>query len=168
MNENDDSTRLNHLMRREIQAPIVSALINGFAEKFGAKKTQALAKEIICKDAVQSGRHLAAEYGGNSLNELLKIVEQVWAADDTMLIENLTLDETGLRFDVVRCGYADMYERLGMKELGALLSCCRDHAFLDGFNPELRLIRTKTIMDGDEICDFCYEPKSRQRLERSR
>jgi hypothetical protein len=155
----ENTTEFTHLMCREIQAPIVSALIKGFVEKFGTEETHALAKEIICKDAAMAGKALVKEYLGNSLDELLKIVEEVWAEGGTMEIENVNMDDNCLRFDVVRCGYAEMYERLGVKELGGLLSCCRDFAFIDGFNPELQLVRTKTIMEGDDICNFCYKPK---------
>ena len=159
MEEKEKIYEATHLMCREIQAPIVSALIERFSEEFGVEKTQALAKKIICKDAVLSGKTLAEKYSGNSLNELLKIVEEVWAKDGTLEITNLALEKDCLKFDVTRCRYAEMYDRLGIKKLGSLLSCCRDFAFMDGFNPGLRLVRTKTIMDGDDICDFCYLPK---------
>jgi hypothetical protein len=159
MRNKERTVSVTHLMCREIQAPIVSALIKGFSEEFGTEKTQALAKEIICRDAILSGKTLAEKYSGNSLNELLKIVEEVWAKDGTMEIKNLSLSQDSLKFDVTRCGYAEMYERLGIKELGSLLSCCRDFAFMDGFNPELKLVRTKTIMESDDICDFCYKSK---------
>jgi len=159
MGKDKEIDNISHLMRREIQAPIVAAIINGFAEKFGAEETHAIAKEIISKDAAQAGKDLAEKFSGNSLKELLRIVEEVWAKDDTMEIKNIKLNQDVLRFDVVRCGYAEMYQRLGIKKLGSLLSCCRDFAFMDGFNPKLKLVRTKTIMDGDDICDFCYKPR---------
>lgn len=57
------------------------------------------------------------------------------------------------------CGYAKMYERLGIQDLGYLLSCSRDASFMDGFNPEIELIRTQTIMEGAEYCDFRYKKK---------
>ena len=156
MEDKEKTPEVTHLMCREIQAPIVSALIEGFAKEFGTDKTYALAKEIICKDAFLSGETLAGKYSGNSLNDLLKVVKEVWAKDGTLEIKNLNLSENSLKFDVTRCGYAEMYERLGIKKLGVLLSCCRDFAFVDGFNPELRIVRTKTIMEGNDICDFCY------------
>ena len=159
MEKSERKAAITHLMCREIQAPIVSALIKGFAKEFGPEKTYSVAEKIICKDAVSAGKKLSEKYSGNSLNELLKIVEEVWAKDDTMEIKNLRLGPTCLQFDVTRCGYAEMYERLGIKELGSILSCCRDFAFMDGFNPEIQLVRTKTIMEGDDICDFCYKTK---------
>lgn len=159
MNNREKRVPISHLKCREIQAPLVSALINGFSKEFGKEKTLALTKEIICKDAILSGKTLAEKYSGNSLGDLLKIVKEVWAEDGTMEIRNIRLNGNSLKFDVTRCGYAEMYERLGIRELGSLLSCCRDFAFMDGFNPELKLIRSKTIMDGDDICDFCYKLK---------
>ncbi len=150
---------ISHLLCREIQAPLVSALINGFAKKIGDNKALSIAKKIICEDAVLSGKSLAEKYSGNSLKDLLKIVNEVWAKDGTMEINNIALNENTLNFDVTSCGYAKMYERLGLKKLGSLLSCGRDFKFMDGFNPEIELIRTKTIMEGADICDFRYKKK---------
>jgi len=60
-------------------------------------------------------------------------------------------DEGELCFNITSCKYADMYEKLGIKELGCVLSCSRDFPFMEGFNPEVELIRTKTIM-GRSVC----------------
>ncbi len=155
----NQTPKITHLERREIQAPLVAALIDGFAARFGEGEAHTVAREIIDRDAAEAGRVLAKAYGGNSLAVLRRIIEELWAADDTMTLKKVVLDEDGLRFDVTRCGYAEMYERLDLNELGCLLSCRRDFAFMDGFNPDLRLVRTKTIMEGDEICDFRYEPR---------
>jgi hypothetical protein len=159
MNKKSGRAEISHLLCREIQAPLVSALIKGFARKIGDSKAFSIAKKIICEDAVLSGKSLAQKYSGNSLEDLLKIVEEVWAQDGTLEIKNIRLNENTLWFDVTDCGYAKMYERLGIKELGSLLSCCRDFTFTDGFNPEIELIRTKTIMEGADICDFRYQKK---------
>jgi hypothetical protein len=53
--------------------------------------------------------------------------------------------------------YAEMYRALGVPELGALLSCNRDFALGEGFNPEMTLTRTQTIMEGAPFCDFRYK-----------
>jgi hypothetical protein len=61
-----------------------------------------------------------------------------------------------LSFDVTRCRYAEMYRALGIPELGAVLSCNRDAALIEGFNPAVTLTRTGTIMQGAACCDFRY------------
>jgi len=148
---------ISHLLRREIQAPLVSALIQGFAREIGKDKAVVIAQEVIRQDAILSGKALAKHYGGNSLEVLLRVVEEVWAEDGTMDIQHITLTEHSLEFDVTSCGYAQMYGRLGLKELGCLLSCSRDVPFMDGFNPEYALVRTQTIMEGADSCDFRYK-----------
>ena len=43
-----------------------------------------------------------------------------------------------------------------VKELGATLSCNRDYALIEGFNPDATLVREKTIMSGGDCCTFRY------------
>jgi hypothetical protein len=49
-----------------------------------------------------------------------------------------------------------MYRALGIPELGEVLSCQRDAALIEGFNPDVTLTRTQTIMQGAACCDFRY------------
>ena len=76
--------------------------------------------------------------------------------DDALEIKMVKETEKELFFDVSYCGYAEIYEKLGVKKLGCTLSCIRDFYFLEGFNPRITLKRTKTIMEGDDYCDFRY------------
>ena len=152
----EEEMRISHLERRKIQAPIVSSLIKGFAKEVGHEKAMAIAKRVIREDAILSGRILAEQYSGNSIAELTKIVKEIWARDDAMEIRMIKEDERELCFDVIYCGYAEIYEKMGIRELGYILSCSRDFPFMEGFNPEITLKRTKTLMEGAEYCDFRY------------
>jgi hypothetical protein len=148
-----------HILTREIQAPLTASLIKGFEEEFGREKAIETTQKTICNDAILSGKALAEKYADNSLKTMLKIVQDVWAKDGIMEIDNVSLDHKTLCFDVTHCGYALMYERLGLKPYGNLLSCSRDFAFMEGFTPDIELTRTKTIMQGDKICNFRYTLK---------
>ncbi len=53
-----------------------------------------------------------------------------------------------------------MYRALGLEDLGFSLSCCRDFAVIEGFNPELTLDRTQTLMEGAPCCDFRFRRRS--------
>jgi hypothetical protein len=63
---------------------------------------------------------------------------------------------------VTRCRYAELYHALGIPELGTLLSCNRDYALIEGFNPDVDLTRTQTIMEGATYCDFRYRRRAAQ------
>jgi hypothetical protein len=45
---------------------------------------------------------------------------------------------------------------MDVKELGYYLSCGRDAAFAQGFNPDIRMTRTQTITQGASFCDFHF------------
>ena len=45
---------------------------------------------------------------------------------------------------------------MGLGEIGGLLSCNRDGAFCEGYDPKLKLHRSQTIMQGASHCDFRY------------
>ena len=147
---------ITHLKCREIQAPIVASIINGFAGELGYDKAIEIAKKVINEDAILSGKAMAKKYSGNSVTELSRIVKEVWGQDGAIEIKKIKETENELFFDVTHCGYVEIYEKLGIKELGFTLSCSRDFPFMEGFNPEIKLKRTKTIMEGAEYCDFRY------------
>ena len=63
-------------------------------------------------------------------------------------------------FNVTRCPYYEKYRKLGLVEFGVAFSCCRDEPFAKGFNPNLTLKRTQTIMEGAGHCDFRYSLES--------
>ena len=62
-------------------------------------------------------------------------------------------------FNVTRCRYAELYRGLGIPELGAVLSCNRDFSLIEGFNSQVTLTRTQTIMEGAPFCDFRFTRK---------
>ena len=49
-----------------------------------------------------------------------------------------------------------MYKSMGVNSLGAILSCNRDGALIEGFNKKAKLDRKQTIMNGDKCCTFRY------------
>ncbi|MGH7335147.1 MAG: L-2-amino-thiazoline-4-carboxylic acid hydrolase [Candidatus Rokuibacteriota bacterium] len=54
----------------------------------------------------------------------------------------------------------ELYQSLGIPEVGALLSCNRDFSLVEGFNEDITLTRTQTTIAGASHCDFCYVVKS--------
>ena len=144
-------------MLREIQAPMVSSLIYGFAGEIGYEKAIKIARKVISEDAIESGKKMAQVYEGNTLTELSKIVKELWADDGAIEIKMIKETDRELFFDVTYCGYAQIYEKMGIKDMGSTLSCVRDFSFLKGFNPQIELSRTQTIMEGAKYCDFRFK-----------
>ncbi len=99
---------------------------------------------------------MAERVGGNTMADLLRVVREIWAEEGALEFDVLEETEQRLSFNVTRCRYAELYERLGVKEFGYCLSCNRDEPLTKGFNPRMRLVRTQTIMEGADYCDFRF------------
>ncbi len=146
------------LKRREIEARILAPIIEAFAEEFGRERVVELVKRVIVGTAKQQGAGLAEQMGGNGL-EVFAQTKTNWVKGDALTVDVLQSNEAAYDFNVTRCRYAELYRALGIPELGAVLSCGRDAALGAGFNPDLTLTRTQTIMEGAPYCDFRYRLK---------
>ncbi len=148
-------TPLPLLQRREIEAGVIAPLFRAFAAEVGEPRAREIFAGVIRDLACQAGCAAAAELGGNDLAHLKQAVEK-WTEGGALELTVLRDDEGAFEFDVTRCRFAEMYHRLGLADLGPLLSCNRDGAMIEGFNPEITLARTQTIMEGAPHCDFRF------------
>lgn len=150
-----DLSKVSVLARREIEARIVAPLVKAFAEEFGEKRALEVLQKVIDNVARQAGVELAHLLGGNSIGDFARGLE-LWTKKDALKIEVIHQSESEFSFRVLRCRYADMYKELDIVELGKVLSCDRDYCLIEGFNPEVELIRPQTIMEGSPTCEFLY------------
>lgn len=141
--------------QREIEAGIAGPLIRAFAAEFGTEATLAIVERVVTEAAHASGRRWAELTGGTDLERFARILDR-WQENDALEITILRSDAEALEFNVTRCRYAEMYHRLGLGDLGGVLSCARDGALAVGFDPSIRLTRTQTIMQGATHCDFRF------------
>lgn len=156
----DQLNNLGVINRREIEARILAPLIKTLGEEFGRERVLEVARRVVIEIARQQGAALADQSGGSGLKQFAGTLDN-WKKGDALEIELLEQSQARFAFNVRRCRYAEMYRALGIPELGGLLSCNRDAALVEGFNPEIKLTRTQTIMEGAPFCDFRYESGSK-------
>jgi hypothetical protein len=152
------------LERREIEARIVGPLIRAFSAEFGQERTLAVLRQVITELAMQSGADLARSLGEASLEAFASTLGR-WSENGALEIEMLEQSPERLSFNVVRCGYAEMYRALGLADLGGSLSCQRDFALASGFSPDIELTRTQTLMEGASCCDFRFRQRDSESHE---
>lgn len=145
------------LLRREIEALMIKPFVDAFEKELGHEKTYAIVEKVVAEIAEQQGAEYAKMLKKNDIDALLQ-QEEAWTANDALVLENvLSNDRQTLEQTIKKCAYVDMYARIGMKELGYTLSCMRDEYFYKGFNSEMTMTRSKTLMRGDDCCDFCFK-----------
>jgi hypothetical protein len=150
---------LTLLQRRQIEARIVGPLVRGFIDAMGRDAALVVVRRVIAGLAREGGADLAARLGDASLATFALVLE-LWREGGALELDVLEQTDERLSFNVTRCRYAEMYRALGLEELGGSLSCCRDFALVEGFNAEIELERTQTLMEGASHCDFRFRAKS--------
>jgi hypothetical protein len=144
------------LEQRRIEANIIKPIYEEMVASLGKAAAQRILGAAIRKAAIQQGREMAAEQGGElGLTGFVALRER-WTRGGALETREIAVSDTGYDYDVTRCRYAEMYREMGLGEIGHLLSCNRDGTFCQGYDPRIRLTRTQTIMEGASHCDFRY------------
>ena len=149
-------TQMPILTQRRIEA----GFAKGVYEEMKAELGEAEAKRILTAAVVKMARKTASEMAKTAPNgpdlDHFRALQSLWTAEDALRTEVVESTPGTFHFNVVKCRYAEMYRDMGLAELGAILSCNRDGAFCEGYDPKLKLTRTQTLMGGATHCDFRY------------
>lgn len=152
--ENEDLAPM--LERRRIEAEILGHVHAALKETQGAEFAARIVAEAVRRSAIAQGQAMAQAQGGAKGLEGFVDLQPMWTRGGTL---ETTTRESGAKtfaFDVTRCRYQEMYRQMGLGEIGHLLSCQRDAAFCEGYDPKLKLTRTQTLAQGASHCDFRY------------
>mgnify|MGYP002626837284 CR=1 FL=1 len=150
------TTNLPIIQLRRIEANIIRPIYEELVRELGRAKAREIIGRAVIRNAIEHGRNLAEQ--GSGANDIAGFAGLLpnWQKEDALEIEVLEQSEARFHFNVTRCRYAEMYRDMGLAEIGDLLSCNRDGAFCEGYNPDIKLARSQTIMSGASHCDFRY------------
>jgi len=155
MNRPGEGNEINRIEKRAIEALAIVPLLEAVSERIGQEEARALLRKVNEQEAFRRGQSMRGPQGENGIEALVAEVA-TWGDGGVWEAEVLEQTETTYFFDVARCPYHEKYRELGLEEYGVEFSCCRDDPHARGFNPQLKLVRTKTLMAGDDCCDFRY------------
>ncbi|MDR1658071.1 MAG: L-2-amino-thiazoline-4-carboxylic acid hydrolase [Deltaproteobacteria bacterium] len=145
------------LERRRIEGEIIKPVYRLLVRDFGRQTADRIIGEAIVQIAHEAGQKEAAKVSGQADLESFAKILPMWSRGGALEIKNIDVGPNHLNYDVTHCQYAKMYCELGLAELGFILSCRRDEAFMKGYAPQVELTRTTTIMTGGSRCDFRYQ-----------
>ncbi len=144
------------LERRRIEATILKHVYDTLKESHGKDVAAKTIGEAVRRSSIEQGAQMRAEDGGNTSLQTFIDRQELWTRGNALAIDVKEQTQERFVFHVTRCEYARMYQEMGLGEIGHLLSCQRDGTFCEGYDPNLKLQRTQTIMQGASHCDFQY------------
>jgi len=157
MSQSAEPEGLSMLEKRKIEAEILKEVYETLKASHGEAVAKATIAESVRRSAIEQARQFAAAAPGGPSLKAFQNVMPLWTKGGALEIEVQEKTDTSFVFNVVRCRYAETYKAMGLGEIGHLLSCNRDGAFCEGYDPKLKLERSQTIMQGASHCDFKYK-----------
>ena len=131
--------------------------LKGFEQEIGSDKFTVMLKGIIDRNVRREMGELAKKAGKNDLatfTEDLRKPDRFW--QHALTFEVVEDTPTAYEVKVTECIWAKTLRGFNAGDLGYLLSCYGDYAAAEGFNPKMRMIRSKTLMQGDAFCNHRY------------
>ena len=147
---------LSMLEKRRIEAEILKEVYETLKASHGEAVARQTIKESVRRSAIAQAQAFAAAAPGGTSLKAFQDVMPLWTKGGALEIEVKEQTDKTFAFNVTRCRYAETYKAMGLGEIGHLLSCNRDGAFCEGYDPKLKLKRSQTIMQGASHCDFRY------------
>ena len=141
------------LQKRVAQYEMMAFIVKEFIAELGKEKALAVVKRALEKLQVQTAKQWAQKAGGNSLKHLAEFLSKQAAELGTLEILDVT--DKQIVTKIHRCVGFEAMDHLGIADV-CRVYCDTDDLLIKTFNPNLKLIRTKTIAAGDGYCDHVW------------
>ena len=139
------------------QTKILLPVIKVLREEFGDEKTSMIIKKALCPHI----RNVYLKIGERKIGTPFEKWNKTWDEIRPRIGENvereyIVNDNKKREYNVNRCKFAEYFREINEPELGKMLMCDFDYYVAEIGKPAVKLTRTKTLMDGDDQCDFRY------------
>ena len=134
-------------------------LIKEFERVFGRKRTFEIVGKANEKFAVEFIKKELKEKPIKNFEEFKALVKQDMRSPFWSHVLTVTFPEETpqkIVFNVTECLWAKTFKELNATDLGYILWCRPDFAMARAYHPNIRLKRTKTLMQGDSYCNHAY------------
>jgi hypothetical protein len=144
------------IQQAKIQAQVLVPLVKALQAEIGEERARALVQKALGDLYRRYGEAFGRTRKDDNLGDALGTAFIAYARDDALDYTVIEQSQDIFELDVTGCRYADFYKELGEPALGFLLVCGADHYVAEGLGPDVKLVRTQTIMQGAGCCDFRY------------
>jgi L-2-amino-thiazoline-4-carboxylic acid hydrolase len=142
--------------RVKIQAEVLIPLVKTLQAELGEERANAIVRRALGELYRRLGEKWWRTQRTRPLGDSMASAFDLFAAGDALDYEVINQAPDAFEINVTGCRYAKFFKELGAPELGFLLICSSDFAMVEGFDADVRLTRTQTIMQGASHCDFRY------------
>jgi L-2-amino-thiazoline-4-carboxylic acid hydrolase len=145
------------IQQAKIQAQVLVPLVKALQAELGEERANSLVRRALGDIYRGYGEEFWRTKNEKNLGNIMASAFATFAREKALDYRVIEQSQDAFAIDVTGCRYAEFYKELGEPELGFLLVCSADFTMNEGFDPDIELTRTQTIMQGATHCDFRYK-----------
>ncbi|MFC2169475.1 L-2-amino-thiazoline-4-carboxylic acid hydrolase [Acidobacteriota bacterium] len=132
-------------------------LLKFLSEELGRERLITLIRRHSAERGTEVGKMFAERSGGNDFAILKKIFSPGNPDFKNSLTFNVTEDTANVHeIKVTECIFANTFVEAKAGDLGFATVCYGDYNMASGFNPKVKMVRDKTLMQGHAYCNHRY------------
>jgi hypothetical protein len=131
-------------------------LAKAMQDEMGKEKLIEFLKKNTGNQMLDYGKAQAKEAGDRSLRRYTEQFRNIENYKNMLAMEIVEDTEKAFELKVTDCIWASTFRDAEAGELGYAMVCFGDYGWAEGFNPKITLVRDKTLMQGDTICNHRY------------
>jgi len=132
-------------------------LLRALEKRFGLDVRE-IVREERAKSVETQWIALAQQTANASIKDLIEILWEPMRQRGIVKYSVIESDCGMTCLKVTSCLFAELVDELNIPiEWGCELYCCDDEHMVKGFNKRMKFFRSKTLMEGHDCCDHCYQ-----------
>jgi hypothetical protein len=129
-------------------------LAKALEKEMGKEKTIVFLKKVSTESQTNTGKQQASRMPENSFAAYVNQFRSGF--DNTLTMEIVEDTKTAFELNITECIWADTFHKAKASDIGYAWICWGDYAWAEGFNPKIKLVRDKTLMQGHDRCNHRY------------
>ncbi len=134
---------------RDWLIPIMQSLAN----EIGKDEFIEMLKRTSSEIGAKSGRDMAKSMQKNDLTAYASNLKANELNKHVLTYEIVEETDKAVQLKITECLWAKTFREAKASDIGYAVQCHRDYAWTPAFNPKMRFIRTKTLMQGHDCCN---------------
>lgn len=132
-------------------------LLKFLSEEIGKERLITLLKKHADERGTELGKMFAKQSGGNDFAILKKLFRPDSPNFKNILTMTITEDTASVHeIKVTECIFASTFLEADAGDMGFATICYGDYNMASGFNPKVKMVRDKTLMQGHAYCNHRY------------
>jgi len=125
-------------------------------QEFGKEETIELIKKLATELNLERGQKQAQNSKDRSLKAYTRMFANPKSWEPVLKMQVVEDAETAFELKVAECLLATVFRDANAGDIGYAHICWGDYAWAEGFNPKIKLVRDKTLMQGHDYCNHRY------------